>query len=93
MGEHSKEPVTWGAMMARDENDRMVGYQAFRAERGEIKMEFVRELVGPVRPTYQEAAKDAREARLKGGQCMNQVMRKAPRAARSLSQCQCGKKE
>ena len=65
MGEHSKEPVTWGAMMARGPDDRMIGYQAFRAERGERKMQFERTLVGPVRDTYQEAASDAFEARVK----------------------------
>lgn len=65
MGEHSKEPVTWGAMMARGDDDRMIGYQAFRAQRGETKMAFTRTVVGPVRETYQEAAADALEARLK----------------------------
>ncbi len=66
MGEHSKEPVTWGAMLARNpETDRMVGYQAFRAQRGASKVEFTRTLVGPVRDTYQEAANDAKAARVK----------------------------
>lgn len=62
MGEHDRSPVTWGAMLARDNEDRAVGYQAFRAVRGKIKTEFTRTLVGPVRDTYQEAAQDARVA-------------------------------
>lgn len=62
VGEHSKEPVTWGAMMARDENDRMIGYQAYRAERTGSKGQGARTIVGPVRDTYTEAAVDARES-------------------------------
>lgn len=68
MGEHSKEPVTWGAMMAREDDDprgRMIGYQGFRAVRGATKVDFVRTLIGPVCDTYQEANIHAQTARLK----------------------------
>lgn len=62
MGEHSKDPVVWGAMMARDKDDMMAGYQAYRAIRKEGKTTTGRTLVGPVRETYAEAAQDARDA-------------------------------
>ena len=62
MGEHDKSPVVFGASMARDQHDRMIGYHAFRGERGATKGEAVVTVVGPVRGTYQEAADDARAA-------------------------------
>lgn len=57
MAEHDRTPVLWGAMIARDENDQMTGYQAFRIERATGR----RTLVGEVRDKYQEAAQDARD--------------------------------
>lgn len=64
----SDQQVYFGASIARDENDRMIGYHAHRIRRTGKK--FSTEgvtIVGPVRPTYQEAAADAVAARDKEG--------------------------
>ena len=74
MAEHDRTPVYFGAMMARGERDEMVGYQAYRMERGTTKRVAVendhatetgarRTFVGPVRETYAEAREDAWAAR------------------------------
>ncbi len=51
-----------GAMIARDENDKPIGYQAFRMDRRFGGKHGGRTDAGPVRETYQEAAADAMAA-------------------------------
>lgn len=70
-GEFAPKNFYYGAMLARDENDRAIGYQAFRRERGQplslgVRGRGVSTLVGPVRDTYQEATNDAKRAEDEG---------------------------
>lgn len=60
-----RTPVCVGAAMARDENDRMVGYRAYTVPRKQASrgMSVGFAWAGPVRATYMEAAQDARAAR------------------------------
>lgn len=62
MAEHDRTPVVFGARMARNEHGRMIGYEAFRGERGSTKYNAIVTVVGPVRDDYQQAADDARAA-------------------------------
>jgi len=61
-GEFAPKGFYHGAMIARDENDKPIGYQAFRMDRDVPGKHEGRTLAGPVRETYQEAAEDARQA-------------------------------
>jgi hypothetical protein len=62
MGEHDKTPVVFGARMARDANDRKIGYEAYRAERGARRGDAKITVIGVVRAEYEEASQDARDA-------------------------------
>lgn len=62
MAEHDKTPVVFGARIARDENDRKIGYQAYRGERGKHKGDAIVTVAGPIRDGYPEASQDARAA-------------------------------
>lgn len=60
----NRDAVYFAVMLARDENDRVVGHQAYRMERGEPRRKetSTRTLVGEVVETYVEAAQIARDA-------------------------------
>lgn len=60
----NRDPVYFGVMLARDENDLVIGYQAYRMERGlpRRKDTSVRTLIGEVEETYIKAAVVARRA-------------------------------
>jgi len=59
MGEHSRDKVMYGAMIARGEDDRMIGFQAYRIERGARKGDGKRSVVGEVRENITDATRDA----------------------------------
>lgn len=67
MGEHSKEPISWGGAMHRDENDRWTGgYHGFGfRRRGNSKAEAIKIFTGPERATYNEAVADCNAEREK----------------------------
>jgi hypothetical protein len=62
MAEHDKTPVVFGARMARDADDRMIGYEAYRAERGKTRYDAKVTVIGVVRAEYAEASQDAKDA-------------------------------
>lgn len=60
----NRDPIYFAVMLARDDDDHVIGHQAYRMERGvpRRKETSTRTLIGEVVDTYQEAAQIARDA-------------------------------